>query len=322
MQPMTRRVFFGAASLAAALALAACSPSTQAASPSSGEASAAWSFTDSGYGKTISMDATPQTLVTDSYSAAALWDYGIRPSGVFGYGLDESGSLALGSADPAEMTIIGQDGEFSLEKLLGLDPDLIVGFGNAEGTGWTWWDDKVQAEATATAPFLGIKFGNRPVLEVIEDYESLAKSLGGDIASQSAAKADYQAKLEQLRALAKDQPLRIIALNGYDDLYVGQKSLGQLALLDELGFDIVGQTEDSGWASMSWEKVADYPADVVLSYSGTAQQVKDHPVFASLPAVEASQVVEWDDKRPFTYSSYAQWFDELIAVLNTAKSLN
>lgn len=322
MQPMTRRAFFGAASLAATLTLAACSPSTQAAPPASSEAGEAWSFTSSGFGKTVSLDAAPKSLVVDSYSAAALWDYGIRPSGVFGYGLNEPDGLALGSADPEQMEIIGQDSEFNLEKLLGLDPDLIVGFSNAEGTGWTWWDEKVQAEATATAPFLGIKFSSRPVEEVIEDYEALAKSLGGDIDSQSAAKADYEAKLEQLRTLAKDQPLRIIALNGYDDLYVGQKTLGQLTLLDELGFEIAGPTHDSAWASLSWEKVADYPADVVLSYSGTAQQVENHPVFAALPAVKAGQVVEWDDKRPFTYSSYAQWFDELIAVLSTAKSLD
>lgn len=321
MQPLTRRALFGAISMTAVLAVAACGSSTSAAAPAPGQAGVPWSFTDSGYGNTLSLPQAPDSLVVDSYSAAALWDYGIRPAGIFGYGLTEDGGLSVGTADVSQMEIIGQDGELSLEKLLGLDPDLIIGFGNTEGDGWTWWDEKVQTEATATAPFLGIKFGGRPVEAVIEDYESLAEALGGNTESQAGAKAEYQAKLAELSAVAKEKPLRIIALNGYDDLYVGQKSLGQLALLDELGFEIAGPAADSGWASLSWEKAADYPADIVLSYAGTAEQVKDHPVFKSLPAVKAGQIVEWDDKRPFTYASYAQWFDQLLAVLEDAEPI-
>jgi len=324
MSFISRRTFFGAASAVALLAATACGSTTASSSESSpnAEAGGAWSYTDTGYGNTIKLDEKPDSLIVDSYSAAALWDYGIRPQGVFGYGLKDDGSLALGNADVSQMTVIGQDAEFNLEKLLGLSPDLIVGFGNKEGNGWTWWDEKLQSEATATAPFLGIQFGSRPIVEVIDDYAGLAKSLGGDTELVAPAKAAYEEKLSQLAELAKDKKLKVLALNGYDELYVGQKTLGQLALLEDLGFEIEGQTGDRGWASMSWEKVGDYPADIILSYSGTAEQVKDHPVFSALPAVKAGQVVEWDDKRPFTYASYAQWFDELIAVVSEAKTLS
>ncbi|WP_404289813.1 ABC transporter substrate-binding protein [Glutamicibacter arilaitensis] len=320
----TRRTLLTILSAASIFALTSCGAQNveDASTDASPEApQSSWTFTDSFYKKTTTLEQAPESIVVDSYSAAALWDYGVRPTGVFGYGLTEEGGLSVGNADVSQMTIIGKDAEFNLEKLLSLDPDVIVGYGNAEGTGWTWWDEKVQGEATATASYLPIRSGGRSVQDVIEDYADLAKALGGDTDSESAVqdKTDFTDRLETLKGIAANKPgLKIIALNGYDDLYVGQKTIGQLALLEDLGFEITGPTDETAWASLSWEKVGDYPADVVLSYSGTASQVQDHPVFSSLPAVQADQVVEWDDKRPYTYASYVQWFDQLIEVLQDA----
>ncbi|MGO2051552.1 ABC transporter substrate-binding protein [Glutamicibacter sp. AOP38-B1-38] len=326
MTAPTRRTLLTMLSAASIIALTSCG--AQSAENASTGASpetlhGSWSFTDSFYEKKTTLDQLPESIVVDSYSAAALWDYGVRPTGVFGYGLTEEGGLSVGNADVSQMTIVGKDAEFNLEKLLSLDPEVIIGYGNSEGTGWTWWDEKVQGEATATAPYLPIKSGGRPVQSVIEDYAALAEALGGDTNTESAVqdKTAFTERLETLKGIAAEKPgLRIIALNGYDELYVGQKTIGQLALLEDLGFEIAGPTADSGWASLSWEKVSDYPADVVLSYSGTAAQVKDHPVFSSLPAVQSGQVVEWDDKRPYTYASYVQWFDQLIDILEDAKT--
>ncbi|MGO3256301.1 MAG: ABC transporter substrate-binding protein [Glutamicibacter ardleyensis] len=328
MNGSTRVKLLATLGLAAVIGLTSCGAQSMSSTqddPSSKASQDAWSFTDSSYQKTTTLEQAPDSIVVDSYSAAALWDYGVRPTGVFGYGLTEDGGLSVGNADVSQMTIIGKDAEFNLEKLLSLDPDVIIGYGNAEGTGWTWWDEKVQSEATSTAPYLPIKSGGRPVQAVIEDYAELAKALGGDTNSASAVqdKMEFTDRLSTLKEIAEQKPgLKIIALNGYDDLYVGQKTIGQLALLEDLGFEITGPTDTSAWASLSWEKVGDFPADVVLSYSGTAEQVKDHPVFSSLPAVKAQQVVEWDDKRPYTYGSYVQWFDQLIDVLQDAKALN
>ncbi|GAA1182389.1 ABC transporter substrate-binding protein [Nesterenkonia xinjiangensis] len=311
------------ASTAALLALTSCGdPVSATDSASDQDAPDSWSFTDTGYGNTITLDERPESLVVDGYSAAALWEYGIRPAGVFGYGITEEDSVAIGAADVSQMTVVGREGEFDLEQLGALEPDLIVGFGDDDGTGWTWWDEQVQSEATRVAPFLGVDFGGRPVQEVIEDYVSLAEALGGDTDSTEAEQAaqDFEERLQVLRDIASDSPdLTLIALNGYDELYVGQSTLGQLALLEELGFTLTGPDADSAWASLSWESVGDYPADVVLSYAGTADQVKDVPAFGRLPAVQAGQVVEWDDKRPFTYASYVEWLDDLIDVLGDAR---
>ncbi len=72
-----------------------------------------------GYGNTIDLDAAPQRIVVDAYSAAALWDYGIRPAGIFGYGI--TGGQATGNADVSTMKVVGTDGEMNMEALADLD---------------------------------------------------------------------------------------------------------------------------------------------------------------------------------------------------------
>ncbi|GAB3190660.1 ABC transporter substrate-binding protein [Nesterenkonia suensis] len=320
---LRRRASLALAATAALTALAACGPpGTADETPAEEDAAETWSITDSGYGNTITLDARPESLVVDGYSAAALWEYGIRPDGVFGYGVTDEDSVALGTADVSEMAVVGREGELDLEALGALEPNLIVGFGDDDGAGWTWWDEQVKDEATRVAPFLGVQFGGRPVQEVIEDYVSLAEALGGDVESADAQQAQqgFEDRLQRLRDIAEEAPdLRLIALNGYDELYVGQPTLGQLALLEDLGYTLVGPEAESAWASLSWENVADYPADVVLSYAGSADQVDGVPAYQRLPAVEAGQVVVWDDKRPFTYTSYNAWLDDLIDVLEDAE---
>ncbi len=68
---------------AAAVVAAGCSSAESAPTAAEG---GGWSYT-TGYGNTIDLDAAPQRIVVDAYSAAALWDYGIRPAGIFGYGI-------------------------------------------------------------------------------------------------------------------------------------------------------------------------------------------------------------------------------------------
>ena len=245
------------ASGALLVGLAACSAGTEPgastddddASPST--SAAGWSWTSTGHGTTYELDEAPDSVVVDGYSAAALWDYGVRPAGVFGYGFSEGGALSIGNAQVDEMEVVGADAELNLEKLLGLEPDLVIGFGNEDGTAWTWWDEKVTEEATAVAPFVGMKFSGRPVVEVIEDYASLAEALGGDVDSPEVteAKAAFDERLHTLRAIATEKPLTILPLNGAEQLWVGQRTLGQLALLEELGFTIggLGVVQYFGW---------------------------------------------------------------------------
>lgn len=286
------------------------------------DANGRWSFTTSGTDRTVKLQAEPENLVVDYYSAAALWEYGIRPDGVFGYRFSDERTLSM---RPDRMTVVGTDGELDLEALLGLDPDLIIGYGNPDGTAWAWWDEKVSGQVEQIAPFLGIRFGSgRHPGEIIEEYRELAGELGGDPQTPEVlrAKRTFDSRLDRLRELAKREPkLRILPLHAQQDqVWVGHRVLGQLALLEDIGFRLVGPgNDDEAFTEINWETIADHPADIVLTYAGMTEETREHPTYSELPAVRAGQVVTWDDKRPYTYPSYNEWLGDLIDVLRDAE---
>ena len=57
----------------------------------------------------------------------------------------------------------------------------------------------------------------------------------------------------------------------------------------------------------------------MLAYTGSTRAFATAPVHAKLPAVEAGQVIGWDDKLPFTHAPYAAWLTEVNGVLSAAK---
>lgn len=303
-----------AVTAAVALALTACANTAN--SDSAPPAAEEWSYT-TGYENTITLDALPEVIVTDAYSAAALWEYGIRPDAVFGWGLEEGASeLALGNAELDTMEVIGRGGELNVEQLAALQPDLVIGYGNADNpTSWTWWEEDVATKVNDIAPFAGVNFSGRPLVDVIEEYAGLAEALGADVAASDAtrAKADFEkASASLTETLADKQDLTTIALNGdTSGLWVGTDRLAQLDLLESLGVNLVGPESEEAWAEVSWEKVPDYPADVVLTYVASTDHFAEAPVYRSLPAVQAEQVALWDDKSPNTYVHYAAWLEEL-----------
>ena len=269
-------------------------------------------------------------IVADAYSAASLWPYGIRPAGVFGHGLEKDAPPGeLGDADVSTMKIVGTGNELDLEALAALQPDLIVGYGSGDnkGASWTWWDEAVTEKATAIAPFVGVQFSDQPVVDVIAEYEDLAEALGGDLTSEAVdtAKTNFESARENVRtAMAAKPGLTAIALNGDTSVvHPGGPKLAQVALLNELGLKTVGPSgEDNAyWGELSWEEVPDYPADVVLAYTGSTEAFADAPVYAELPAVKAGQVGGFDDKMPFTYARYATWLTEVNTVVSSAKVL-
>jgi iron complex transport system substrate-binding protein len=308
---------------ASTAALAACSAEPSTTEPDATSAATEWTFT-SGFDRTTTLDAAPERLVLDAYSAAALWDYGVRPVGIFGYGLEENASpLALGNVDLTGIEVIGRGGEFNIEALAALEPDLVIGFGREGTTGWTWWEDGTTEAVTNIAPYLAVKFSGMAVEDVIEEYATLAEALGGDRTPTAADQTRYTENLAALDAVAKPE-LTTIALNGDSSaLYVGTSALAQLTLLADHGVNLVGPEADAdtAWAELSWENVPDYPADVVLAYVGSTELFAGAPVYAAMPAVQAGQVVDWDDKQPFSYAAYADWLEQVVAAYSTAQDV-
>lgn len=305
---------------AATVVAAGCSSAESTPTAAEGDG---WSYT-TGYGNTIDLDAAPQRIVVDTYSAAALWDYGIRPAGIFGYGI--TGGQATGNADVATMKVVGTDGEMNMEALADLDPDLVIGYGNSDDpTSWTWWDEPMAQKVNSVAPFAAVKFSGVPLPDVLAEYRNLAAALGGDV-DGDAAKSDraaFDATSDRIRKVAAERPgITLLPLNGDNSsLYAGTTKLAQLGYLSGLGVNFTGPDGDKGWADLSWEQVPSYPADIVMRYVQSHEAFAASPIFVRLPAVAAGQVIDWDDKRPNTYGNYAAWFAELATVMENAREV-
>lgn len=296
---------------------------------SSSAAGDGWKYTPKNYDNvTVELKKTPQKIVADAYSMQAMYPYGIRPAGYWGYGQEK---VYMKDLDTAKMTNLGKDGEFSLEKLAGLKPDLLIGFGNKTGTGWTWWDEKVTKQATAVAPYLPIDFGGRTgkstVSGNIELYRDLAKSLGGTTDSDEVTKAkeDYEKNLKELKAtLAKRDDLTFALVAPVKDkVWFGQEQMAPVKQLTDAGMKIVGPTaKDKPWEELSWEDMPALKADVILINATTPKEVRAVKLFKKTKAAQADQVFEWDDKRPYTYRNYANWFKKLNDQITAAKDVS
>ncbi len=323
-----RRSFLTVLSLLA-LGLSACgqagsnSTSTsgsQATKPSADQEK--FSHSPAGYDLTITLDGPANTVVADFYSAAALHPYGFKADGVWGYGADDPGNELV----VEEQNILGLDADLSIEKLAALKPDLIIGVGNEDGSGWTWWDEKVTAQVADVAPYLPVKMRQLPT-ELIEEYAAIAASLGLDVDTPEvqADKKRYEDALAALEKTAKEKgdSITVLALGASKDEVWTSRYLGVIRLLEEHGVNVIGpdHPEEQPWASTSWENIGDYKADIVLELDSTKDATSDHPTFKKLPAVEAGQVIGWNDKRAYTYKGYADWLEELVELLERSEDI-
>jgi iron complex transport system substrate-binding protein len=301
-----------------ALAAAGCSSDAEAESTSS----ESWSYTTA-FGNTVTIDGQPDTIIVDAYSAAALWDYGVRPAGVFGFGITDGSGLGNAKAD--EMTLIGTDSVFDTEAAATLGPDVIIGYSKAAAPeSWTWWDASQAEQIAAVAPFVGVNT-SVSVDETLNQYRSIAQSLGADVDSDEIAadREAFETAKQRVRDAAASKPdLSVMPLNVSDTgVYIGTQNIVVVKLLAELGVSIAGPGAETPWATVSWENVPQYPADIMLEYPAGKEVLAQSAIYGSLPAVAAGQVLDWDDKRPNTYAEYAEWLGQLADAIDGAQKV-
>ena len=156
-------------------------------------------------------------------------------------------------------------------------------------------------------------------------YAAIARALGkdtdtGEIADERRAYEDARERIREVTA--NKNGLTVLLANFSAEMNYTSKTSGIADMLSEDGLNLVGpdSSDDSSWAEVSWEKMSDYPADVILVHDASAD-FEDNPVYESLPAVRAGQLGTWDDKRAYTYDGYAAWLGELAEVLDGAKQI-
>lgn len=308
---------------------AATVTSSGAASP---PADGAWSFTDD-RGVTITLPKRPERVVPYIPIAASLWDFGVRPVGVFGTTVRPDGTREVMSGDVNFDTVVSLDeqyGEMDLEALVTLKPDLILFDIYGEFDLWGLPADAV-AQVEAIAPIAGISFINRPVTETIGRIEELAVALGTDLDTPDvvAARERFDAAGEAVRSACADKAgLTSLFTAGWtDNFYIANPVIWtDLIYFSELGLDIVAPmiADTELWETLSWEQANTYPVDLILndarSAALTPEQLAEYPTWNAQPAVEAGQVGEWYTEFVPSYKGFAGVLESLAEAVGNASA--
>jgi iron complex transport system substrate-binding protein len=308
----------------------------QEATPDTGS-DGAWTFTDD-RGVTVNLSERPERIAAQVTAAAALWDYGVRPVAIFGpqRRADGSPDPLVGNVALDTVESLGEAwGEFGLEKLVAIQPDLLVStwYGPYHGENTPLWyvpEDAVPV-VEERVPSIGILTEDVSIAQTIDRFAELATALGAGMEAPEvvAAKDRYARAVADLKAAIAENPgLRVMAVNGTtEELYVAHPAAAaDLFFFRELGLDVVVPENDPEeyWDLLSWEQANKYPADLILndvrSHALTPDQLMGIPTWRELPAVQAGQVASWFLEPTYSYAGYAPVLEELAGVIRSSRA--
>ena len=330
---LPRRSFLLGAGALVAFSLAGCGDDSNAETSPVASSAGPWEFTDD-RGQKISLPQRPERVVGYVSTAAALWDFGVRPVGVFGPQKTSTGEkeIQAGNIDLATVESVGVVwDDFNVEKFASLKPDLVVtGLTGTKPTDlWAITED-IGKKVTQIAPIAAISEYKVSLPKVIERYSALAKALGADVdgATVTAAKADFEKASEELRtaAAAKAGLKVLVVYSDKDNVYVAKPEFfSDLAYYKELGIDLVaGEGPDDYWEKLSWEQVGKYPADLILTdtrtFSLPQSEMAKFPTWQQLPAVKAGQLGGWSAEPRFNYTLATPVLRSLTEAITRAKA--
>lgn len=294
-----------------------------------------WSFKDD-RGRAVKADARPERIVAYVGSAAALHDYGVDCTAVFGPATYSDGRRTpqAGSLDVKKLDSVGvQAGTFNIEKFASLRPDLLVSNMNQPKRLWQVPDegaDKIES----LAPSVAITTSGVSLLHPIQRYAALAEALGADLKAPRVAEAErrFETAAERLRRVAgakKDLKVLAVATQA-ENLYVGAPGMfPDTRYFDELGVGFVHPEKPAApgfWELVSWENADLYPADVIFADQRSnnlplKEVAKTKGTWNRLPAVRAGQVVPWNNEAQFSYAGYAPLVERLADALEKARKV-
>ncbi|MDG4862525.1 ABC transporter substrate-binding protein [Streptomyces sp. T-3] len=314
--------------------LAACGESKTPGAGSDKKGGGAWSFKDDRDRK-VEADRRPKNIVAYVSTAAALYDYGIECTGIFGPSKPVGGkpNPQAGAMDVSKLTSLGEAwGQFNIEKYATLEPDLLVS--NMFPAPDLWFvPENSRKKVEALAPTVGINVARTSLLNPLKRTAALAESLGADLGAQQVtdAKKRFDKAVETLRAAAEaNKGLKVMAIYGdKDNFYVAvPDSYSDLNYFRDLGVEFVaGKKSDKWgfWEFLSWENADKYHADLIMidnrSAAFSLEQLATKPTWRRLPAAEAGQTTPWSMEERFSYAGYAPVIERLAAAVEQSKKL-
>lgn len=321
---VTRSFLSVALALGLGLSAASCSSdkNTEGDTPKD-NTQAATSFTHPQYEElTINLDEAPKRVVADFYAAGVLASYGIEPVGVFGWGSDSEDVLSAFDINKAE--ILGKGNEINVEKLVDLQPDVIVGHGSPEG--WSWFKEDLNKQLLDVAPFIPLAT-TKSVETNIDDNLKIAAFLGADPESPEIKKSKeaFETAKTHVKDAVKGKDLEVLLGAPAEEVYYTAQGFPQNDLFEELGMKTVGKprpAEGNPWGQLAWEEFPEFKADVVTTLpESSAPDLSQNALWSAHPAVKANQVFAWDQKLIYSYDAYADWLDATAKDLTTYQKL-
>lgn len=335
MQSLSRRsVLAGIGGAAGLAALAACGGGGGG-EPAPGAPGGRWEFTDD-LGVRVSLPSPPRRIVAYVSGAAALWDFGVRPVGIYGPSRNDDGSKnpLAGNLDLNAVQSVGEGyTEFAVERLAALQPDLLIASLNGAGPADRWIiKDTIAAQIEPICPIYSIQESLNPLPQVIDSYATLASRLGANVTEPTItqARSAFEAAGQRLRSAIEQKPgLRTEFVYGDNDgFYVASpKFYSTLIWYHQLGLTIARQDDPSTdfYQQLSWEQASFYPSDVVLtdirSFSLPQQDmIARFPTFRDLPAVRAGQLGGWNGEPRFSYQTAITEVNQLADTVSRART--
>lgn len=285
-----------------------------------------WSYTD-GTGQTVTLDHVPERIIASQDAAAGLIPLGIRPVGIYADSAVTE-AKALQGLDLTGIEIIGEAwGEANIEKAAALKPDLIIAEYWPLDKTWSGGDDLVAA-LKPIAPITGPTQGDS-IVTLIEDYETLATSLGADLSAPQVAadKAAFAASRERFKAAVAAKPaLTALAVwAGTDALYVAATAgSAELADFASWGLKLIDPevADDRGyWETLSWENADKYQPDLIMvddRQVSTIATAKAQATWTTIRAAAADQMTDWPAFWLRNYAAYAGALDKLTVAIDAA----
>ncbi|MEU1894304.1 ABC transporter substrate-binding protein [Streptomyces pristinaespiralis] len=335
---LTRRGLLSAGgALGLGVALAACGQETKGKKGDSDKAAAKsgpWSFTDD-RGQKSESKAAPKNIVAFTGTAAALFDYGVEVTGVFGptKTADGKADVQAGDMDISKVEILGNVwGEFNVEKYAALAPELLVTDMWEKDALW-YVPDQSKDKILKLAPSVALWAAQINMPGALQRRADLAESLGADMKAKKVtdAKARFEKAAERLRQAAKAKPnLKVLIGSGSQDLfYVSVPKMSADTLyFQELGVKFVEPKPNAQgfFEELSWENAGKYGADIIMldNRTGTLQPdtLKAKPTWAGLPAVKAGQVVPRTTEPIYSYDKCAPILEDLAKAIENAKKVS
>jgi len=309
---------------------------TEAATTAATEAPVGFVFTDA-RGITVELPERPVRIVAQVSAAAALWDFGIRPVGVFGpqRNADGSNGPQVGEVDLSTVANLGEKwGEFDLEAFAELEPDILIStaYGGADPL---WY---VPAEAQPVidglCPSVGIEVQGVPVVDIIQRFEDLATQLGADLEAPEVvqAKVDFAtAEAALVSAIAEKPGITVMAVSANAEMvYVVNPALAHdLLWFRDLGMDVFVPPipADQWWEELSWEQVGAHDAEVDLilldqrTQALTEEQMAEQELWPRLQAVAAGQIGPWYAETTYSWKGFTPAINDTVEALLAAEDI-